>query len=73
MGISLHEYPTITAQMQKRYIDRQGQRCPWCDHEALSGGSIDIDGGGAFQEITCEGCDATWLDHYQLTGVEVNA
>ena len=53
---------------QKRYADTEGVRCPFCYSDAVSGGSVNVDAGGATQEVGCSDCGARWLDCYALTG-----
>jgi transposase-like protein len=42
--------------------------CPACGDGDLEGESIDIEGGHAFQRVTCLACRAKWTDQYQLQG-----
>jgi hypothetical protein len=37
----------------------------------VEGYSINTGGGEATQEMACNDCNATWLDHYTLTGITV--
>lgn len=54
---------------QEKYVELGGCRCPSCESDVhISGGECEIMEGGAFQEITCNECDATWTDQYTLTG-----
>jgi len=53
---------------QKRYVRFKGTRCPFCDSTDIVGQSVNIDGGGASQEVGCSACDREWIDLYQLVG-----
>lgn len=52
----------------KQHAAKQGQTCPKCGSEAISGEEIMIDTGHAVQEMGCGDCDATWTDVYALIG-----
>jgi len=52
----------------KKHVACQGQKCPKCGSEAISGDEITIDTGHAIQEMGCGDCDATWNDVYALIG-----
>lgn len=57
----------------KEYVASNGSKCPFCGHTYITGGPVDIDGGTACQEITCQECHRSWYDEYQLTGyVEID-
>ena len=53
---------------QAAYIRGGGGLCPVCRSSDITGYSIEVDAGGASQEITCEECGASWSDTYKLTG-----
>ena len=42
------------------------ERCPMCEDTDVEGGSVDINNGHAFQNITCLSCGASWTDEYKL-------
>lgn len=44
-------------------------KCPFCGSDNISGDSIDIVSGEAYQEITCNECENEWMDVYQLVGI----
>ena len=52
---------------QREYIER-ASRCPCCDSSDVEGGAVEIDDGGAFQEVDCAGCGFCWVDNYKLIG-----
>ena len=52
---------------QKQYL-KNPNVCPVCGGADITGGETNVDSGSAWQEITCENCNATWNDVYTLTG-----
>ena len=50
------------------YVATLGTNCPVCQSTQLEGSSVDIDGGGASQDIYCKTCGASWTDTYTRTG-----
>lgn len=52
----------------KQYVGKGGCVCPVCQSEDISGEHIEVDAGGAWQEINCGNCGATWNDVYKLVG-----
>ncbi len=54
---------------QRRYLDKGGVHCPVCGFNQIEGSSIEVDGGGASQDIHCLKCGSTWTDTYILTGL----
>ncbi len=55
------------------YLKAGGCRCPFCGSEDVVGEGVEIDEGGATQEVSCSTCDRTWSDDYKLTGFrEIN-
>ena len=50
----------------ERYLLADGGVCPFCSAWEIEGGSIDIESGNAYQEITCARCDGNWVDRYRL-------
>lgn len=55
--------------LEEHYLNNGGHECPKCERSNLETGKMEIDAGGAFQEIVCEDCGATWDDCYTLTGI----
>ena len=53
-----------------RYLENGGVRCPFCDSDDLEGGFIEVDEGGACQEVRCLACERRWRDSYKLVDVE---
>jgi len=54
---------------EQKYIKSGGSKCPVCDSTSITGcGSIELDD-GAWQNVECENCGATWTDIYTLTGI----
>ena len=54
----------------KQYAENGGGCCPICGSEDITGESINIEGSEAFQEITCNDCEAFWVDRYVLAGYQ---
>ena len=55
-------------ELQLRYLQSQGVRCPACNSDDIEGGSVDIVGSGASQAIRCLASDARWQYLYRLEG-----
>jgi len=60
----------LTEEQKKAYLEGGGGRCPACGSEDITGGSVEIEGGHAHQEVDCVDCDATWRDVYTLSGIQ---
>ena len=52
----------------KQYRDSGGCQCPFCRGTDVVGGHVEVDAGGATQEVSCNDCDRSWIDCYNLTG-----
>jgi len=52
----------------KEYVKQGGVVCPNCGSHDICGESIEVNSGGAFQTISCNDCEAVWVDNYKLTG-----
>lgn len=59
----------ITPEIEKAYVEKGGTRCPFCGSENITGGGVNIDAGGATQEVGCDDCGAEWADCYTLSGI----
>lgn len=55
---------------QKEYIKRKGLHCPNCESSELLCNGIENDYAGMFQDIECEKCGSTWIEHYALVGYQ---
>lgn len=56
---------------EKEYVKHKGTKCPWCGSNDIEGAEVNtgLDGAiGAEQEMLCLNCEASWYDHYKLTG-----
>jgi len=60
---------SLTQEQKKGYIRSRGARCPYCKSTDIEGSSVEIDAGGATQEIFCNNCDKEWVDYYKLADV----
>lgn len=52
----------------EQYVAKGGGVCPVCKSTQIEGGSIQVDGPGAWQGVRCLECEATWNDLYALKG-----
>lgn len=41
--------------------------CPVCGSDDIEGGSFDVDGAEASQEVSCKDCHAGWVESYSLS------
>ena len=62
----------ITKKQTKKYVAEGGIKCPVCGFEEIEGGSIEVDSGGAYQEMSCPNCYEEWQDVYRLVDVFQN-
>ena len=54
---------------EQKYLESGGSKCPNCDSTSITGcGPVEMDD-GAWQNVECEDCGATWTDTYTLTGI----
>lgn len=58
---------------QERYRESDSNRCPSmdCGVSDIEGGSIEIEGRFAVQEVSCLACGCVWNDTYALSSYEV--
>ena len=54
----------------EEYVEAGGCKCPKCGSSDISGDSIEVDSGGAYQEVGCSECGHSWRDVYTLVGYE---
>lgn len=62
---------TVDTIEEHEYL-RNSSKCPKCKSDQIEGGSIEIEGNTAFQNVQCLDCDFDWNDLYTLTGMEEN-
>ena len=55
----------------EEYLGEDGSICPSCRSSHINGGPVEIDGAGAYQNISCDECGFEWQDNYKLVGYEV--
>lgn len=60
------------AMSQQQYIAHKGLKCPFCGGSEIEGAEVNIDEGGAYQEVSCLDCNAVWSDNYDLVRYEFN-
>ncbi len=54
---------------RQRYVEQGGVNCPYCGGDQLDGGSVEIDGAFARQEVCCLDCRRDWIDEYKLVAI----
>jgi hypothetical protein len=59
----------LTEEQRANYLATGAITCPFCGSPHIEGGSVDVDAGGASQEIGCSECNEEWIDVYTLTDV----
>jgi hypothetical protein len=57
------------AEKGKSYLEKKGVCCPFCGSRNIEGDSVEIDAGGAYQDVRCLRCEAEWTDEYKLVSV----
>ncbi|MDD5547062.1 MAG: hypothetical protein PHO67_07930 [Candidatus Omnitrophica bacterium] len=66
---------SLTSEQVGDYIESGGANCPFCESDQIEGGSIEVDGEIASQNMTCNACDKKWTDNFRRSsiyaGVEV--
>lgn len=62
----------LTQEQKVNYLKWHGVHCPFCDSTQIEGGSVEVNDGGAFQEVNCLDCESEWHDMYTLTDVETD-
>ena len=62
---------SLTRTQERKYLKEGGVRCPFCDSNNISGGTLDMGAGATYQDVTCDSCQRAWTDVYELTGIEV--
>lgn len=54
----------------KEYVEKGGNHCPHCGSTDITGSGVEIASGTAMQGVSCNECDAEWVDQYKLVGYE---
>jgi hypothetical protein len=52
------------------YAKMEGQFCPVCGSDELTGGSFNTDSGYVTQKVGCGNCGAEWTDLAKLIGYQ---
>jgi len=60
----------LSAQQVSNYLSNSG-RCPVCGSGNIEGSHMEADCDSAWQNVTCQDCEANWDDIYRLVGVEL--
>ncbi|MFK3740918.1 hypothetical protein [Massilia sp. TN1-12] len=66
MSLTTEQHPMTEVE----YASIGGSCCPYCKSTQIAGGSVDVNAGGAYQEVSCGACDKEWTDTYALTGYQ---
>jgi transcription elongation factor Elf1 len=61
----------MTKKQKKDYIKSGYNKCPGCGSTDICGGSVEVDGNIAIQNVSCNECDKIWNDIYTLSDVEI--
>ena len=59
----------LTKKQVKQYLKSE-TTCPYCGGQDITGSSVEVEAGGAYQTITCEECGKSWLDIYKLVDIQ---
>lgn len=70
MGAKKQTEPLTDKQYVKK-VKKDDCICPFCGSDNIEGAGVDVQKGGAQQEVTCQDCNASWYDDYVLTGYTV--
>jgi len=58
----------LTEEQKEKYL-RSPDHCPVCQSDDIEGGFVEVDCGGAWQNIHCIECGARWADLYMLDAI----
>lgn len=59
----------LTKEQKKNYL-KKSHLCPFCKSDNICGGDCEINDGRAYQTVTCNDCNKSWSDCYELVDVE---
>lgn len=63
----------LTKEQKKDYLKVSGNHCPYCRSHDICGDHVEVNDGGAWQEVVCMECERRWTDIYKLIDIEVEA
>ena len=63
-------YNEIKDELEQRYLDNDGNSCPFCGSDDISAGHFDFDGREAWRSVECEKCGKEWTEVLSLVGAE---
>ena len=61
--------PVVDADTFKRNYLANSHKCPYCKSSSITGESVEVVGGNAYQDVVCMDCDKSWTDEYTLTNI----
>ena len=61
----------LTPEQKAAYLADSG-KCPICGSSDIVGDEIQAEGDSHYQTINCQSCDASWVDVYTLTDIEMD-
>jgi hypothetical protein len=66
-----HTAKEVDDQVYSKYLDSGGQHCLHCGSDNIEGGSTNVHGDTANQEVSCNNCETTWVDVFELKSVDL--
>jgi hypothetical protein len=60
---------SVTLEQERKYIQRNGTRCPYCESRDIEADSARLDGSEVFSNVSCHCCGKGWTEIYKLIGI----
>lgn len=60
----------LSLEAKEKYVQLEGQHCPYCDSGDLEYGSVDFSTPYCNQKVICEDCGKDWWDVYKFHTIE---
>ena len=61
-------YNQIEEELEQRYLDFGGNRCPFCESDNISAGHFEADNMMAWRNIECLQCGKDWTETLAING-----
>lgn len=61
----------VRFELESKYLSNGGTRCPFCGSIDITGGPVETGSGMATQPMSCDSCEASWRDDYDLIGIKI--